>query len=81
MSSGALKYRGPLAGLTPEVRRRLMDRSGASEFIYCSRLIPGPAAHHVPNAEEIARRCSTGQGCTNDLSRPRRDRFRGLGSS
>ncbi len=37
MSSGALKYRGPLAALSPEDRRRLLDRSGESDAKVAAR--------------------------------------------
>lgn len=37
MSTGALKYRGPLAALSPEERRRLMDRSGESDAQVAAR--------------------------------------------
>ncbi|MFL5347677.1 MAG: histidinol dehydrogenase [Hyalangium sp.] len=38
MSPVALKYRGPLAALSPESRRRLLDRSGESDAQVASRV-------------------------------------------
>ncbi len=38
MNTGALKYRGPLAALSPEARRRLLDRSGESDAQVASRV-------------------------------------------
>ncbi len=37
MSSGALQYRGPLAALSPEARRRLLDRSGEADAQVAAR--------------------------------------------
>ncbi|HEX8701191.1 MAG TPA: histidinol dehydrogenase [Myxococcaceae bacterium] len=37
MSTATLKYRGPLAALSPENRRRLLDRSGESDALVASR--------------------------------------------
>ncbi len=38
MSSGALKYRGPLAALSADARRRLLDRSGESDAQVAARV-------------------------------------------
>jgi histidinol dehydrogenase len=37
VSTATLKYRGPLAALSPENRRRLLDRSGESDALVASR--------------------------------------------
>jgi histidinol dehydrogenase len=38
VNPGALKYRGPLAALSPEARRRLLDRSGESDAQVATRV-------------------------------------------